>query len=78
VQIQLANSGGQARHTRLCSKLPLECKPAITTDLVDEHEHKERAGLGQEHHDEAVHDGQAPASASSKHRCLWSTTLFRH
>ena len=36
----------------------------------EEHGHDERAGLGQEHHDGAVHDGQAPAPASSKHWCL--------
>jgi hypothetical protein len=36
--------------------MPLDCTPAITTDLEDEHEHDERAGLGQDHHDEALHD----------------------
>ena len=45
----------------------MESTPARTTDLADELEHVERAGLGQVHHDGAVHDEQAPAAASSSH-----------
>ena len=35
-------------------------------DLVDEIKHDERAGPGHEHHDEAVHNGQAPCSISQQ------------
>ena len=56
MQTKLANSGGQVRHTYLCIRVPLDCTPAITTDLADEHEHDERAGPGQVRHDGAVHD----------------------
>ena len=62
-----ANSGVHARHTSLSSRVSLESTPACTTDLADELEHVERAGLGQVHHDGAVHDEQAPAPASSSH-----------
>ena len=61
----------------LCSRVPLDCTPAITIDLADAHEHDERAELDQEHHDEADHNAQAPSPASSKHWSLWSTLLFR-
>ena len=40
---------------------------SLHTDLADEHEHVERAGLGQVHHEGAVQDGQAAAPASSNH-----------
>jgi hypothetical protein len=80
VQIKLANSGGQVRHTYLCIRVPLDCTPAITTDLADEHvEHDERAGPGQVRHDGAVHDRHQlqPAAAMvlvidpafSRHMC---------
>jgi hypothetical protein len=62
-----ANSGVHARHTSLSSRMLLESTPACTTDLADELEHVERAGLGQVHHDGAVRDEQAPAPASSSH-----------
>ena len=62
----------------LCSRVPLDCTPAITIDLADAHEHDERAELDQEHHDEADHNAQAPSPASSKHWSLWSTLLFRN
>jgi len=62
-----ANSGVHARHTSLSSRVSLESTPARTTDLADELEHVERAGLGQVHPDGAVHDEQAPAPASSSH-----------
>jgi hypothetical protein len=61
-----ANSGVQARHTS-SSRVSLESTSACTTDLADELEHVERAGLGQVHHNGAVHDEQAPAPASSSH-----------
>jgi hypothetical protein len=38
------------------------CTPAVTTDLADEHEHDERAGLDQDHHDEALHDVHSSSS----------------
>ena len=41
------------------------CTPGCTADLADEHEHVERAGLGQVHHEGEVHDAQASAPASS-------------
>jgi len=62
----------------LCSRVPLDCTPAITIDLADAREHDERAELDQEHHDEADHNAQAPSPASSKHWSLWSTLLFRN
>jgi hypothetical protein len=79
VQTKLANSGGQVRHTYLCIRVPLDCTPAITTDLADEHEHDERAGPGQVRHDGAVHDGQAPAPASSSNgACDRPSLLLPH
>ena len=80
MQIKLANSGGQVRHTYLCIRVPLDCTPAITTDLADEHvEHDERAGPGQVRHDGAVHDGQAPAPASSSNgACDRPSLLLPH
>mgnify|MGYP006089883289 CR=1 FL=1 len=42
-------------------------RDVAVTDLANELEHVERAGLGQVHHDGAVHDEQAPATASSSH-----------
>jgi len=47
--IKPANSGVHARHTSLSSTVSLESTPACTTDLADELEHVERAGLGQVH-----------------------------
>jgi hypothetical protein len=44
-----------------------EAEAEADTDLADEHEHVERAGLGQVHHKGAVEDGQAAAPASSNH-----------
>ena len=41
--------------------------PSLQSDLADEHEHVERAGLGQVDRDGAVRDRQAPAPASSNH-----------
>jgi hypothetical protein len=40
---------------------------SLHTDLADEHERVERAGLGQVHHEGSVQDGQAAAPASSNH-----------
>ena len=42
-------------------------QPSLHSDLADEDEHVERAGLGQVDHDGAVHDRQAPTPASSNH-----------
>ena len=64
-QNKLANSEGQAHHTYSCSWFSLDCEPGRTADLADEHEHVERAGLGQVHHEGDVHDAQASAPASS-------------
>ena len=61
----LANSKDQAHHTCSCSRFSLGCTPGRTADLADEHEHVERAGLGQVHHEGDVHDAQASAPASS-------------
>ena len=79
VQNQLAKSGGRARHIRWCCRLLLECMPACTTDLTDEHEHDERAGLGQEHHDGTVHDGQGTSTSQQQALVLVIETSFlRH
>jgi len=61
----LVNSGVHACHAYSCSRVSLDSEPTCTTDLADEHEHVERAGLGQVHHDGEVHDAQAPAPATS-------------
>ena len=61
----LANSEGQAHHAYSCSRFSLGCKPGRTADLADEHEHVERAELGQVHPEGDVHDAQASAPASS-------------
>ena len=61
----LANSKDQAHHTCSCSRFSLGCTPGRTADLADEHEHVERAGLGQVHHEGEVHDAQASAPASN-------------
>ena len=61
----LANSKDQAHHTCSCSRFSLGCTPGRTADLADEHEHVERAGLGQVHHEGEVLDAQASAPASS-------------
>ena len=42
-------------------------QPSLHSDLADEDEHVERAGLGQVDHDGAVHGRQAPTPASSNH-----------
>ena len=42
-------------------------QPSLHSDLADEDEHVERAGLGQVDHDGAVQDRQAPTPASSNH-----------
>ena len=62
---RLVNSGVHACHAYSCSRVSLDSEPTCTTDLADEHEHVERAGLGQVHHDGEVHDAQAPPPASS-------------
>ena len=62
---RLVNSGVHACHAYSCSRVSLDSEPTCTTDLADEHEHVERAGLGQVHHDGEVHDAQAPAPATS-------------
>ena len=49
------------------ARAQLRLQPSLHSDLADEHEHVERAGLGHVHRDGAVHNGQAPAPASSNH-----------
>ena len=64
-----AKHAGQLRRSRTAARLVQEhvdCEqPSSHSDLADEDEHVERAGLGHAHHEREVLDVQAPAPASS-------------
>ena len=59
-----ANSEDHVLQLALCRRMLMWMQPSLSSDLVDEREHVERVGLGSVDRDGAVHDRQAPASAS--------------
>ena len=64
-----AEQAGQLRRPSSPARLVqhgVDCvQPSLHSDLADEHEHVERAGLGHVHHEREVLDAQASAPASS-------------
>ena len=65
MQNRLANSEDQAHHIASSAGCSWCVQPSLHSDLADEHEHVERAGLGHVHHEGEVLDAQASAPASS-------------
>ena len=54
-------------HAAMVNCQTVGVRAGLHTNLADERERVERAGMVQMHHDGVVHDGQAPPAASSSH-----------
>ena len=54
-------------HAEMVNCQTVGVRAGLHTNLADERERVERAGMVQMHHDGVVHDGQAPPAASSSH-----------